>query len=498
MADKKTLLLYSGLFLCVLLWAELQSQIRITADAAWLTQAAQHFLSGQKMADYYFETNPPMSVLIYIPAALMKMAGLESWRALDFYTWALVLVSAFLTFRFLKDWDISPSFRFLILAGFFAAVTLTASLNHAQRDHFIAIALLSFTLAQLNLTYFPQGNKTWRFFTFLLFCPFILLKPHYGLLPVAMLAHRFYRNRDFKIIFNADFVVLSMGVLLYALVMILYFPDFFELILPASLDFYVGRPAMTAVLSFVPGFIVFAFCLAFLAFAANSRSGEKNLAVFLGVMALLAVIPYWVQNKGFGYHLLPYAAFLFPALLCTIRLYLPARGEMVFCGTALGVFAAVLTYFVLSKELPRHDFLKEDRVVQLIETMPAGSSFYIEHYSTDVALPISEYHGRKFASRFPALWFTGFMYAEEPQRDFYYKLFGDLIAEDFKRYRPEIVLLIDDREYYNIRNMFSDHPAVKEALGGYREDGAISSENILYPLKEKVPVPYKIYRRIQE
>ena len=62
-------------------WAYVQSQISINGDAVWLTHAAQEFLRGQRMTDAYFDNNPPMSYLAYIPAAGLVAGGVPLWAA---------------------------------------------------------------------------------------------------------------------------------------------------------------------------------------------------------------------------------------------------------------------------------------------------------------------------------------------------------------------------------------------------------------------------------
>ncbi|MBI3442113.1 MAG: hypothetical protein HY052_09995, partial [Proteobacteria bacterium] len=66
-------------FLCALPWLFFHIQSAVHGDVAFLSMAAQRVLAGQRMVDAYFDNNPPMSYLIYIPAALLSKLGIPLW-----------------------------------------------------------------------------------------------------------------------------------------------------------------------------------------------------------------------------------------------------------------------------------------------------------------------------------------------------------------------------------------------------------------------------------
>lgn len=500
MTQKQTYLCYAGFGILVLAWAVLQSQIRITADAAWLTLAAERFLSGQSMTEAFFEINPPLSILIYIPATLLKGYGAPIWHALNIYTWLLTILALALSAAFLRQWNLSHAYNFLFLAGYITVVTLASILCYAQRDHFSAIALLPFLMAQLSITYNHKVDRRLLWLTLIIFCPFILLKPHYGLLPTALLAHRIYLKKDFRIVLDPDFIALSTGVIAYIAGVFLFFPDFINTILWTSIDMYIGRPVIDDVMDFVPGFIVLVSGIFVCAWFGDNLPGERKLTVIFCALAALAIIPYWVQNKGFVYHLLPFYALLLPAALGTIHLYLPKSRRILLCAAFVAFFAGMLGYVYFITKNSHHDFLNNNEIAKLVAGTAPGSNFYIEFYSTDLVLPIAAYQDRGYGSRFVANWFLYYRFLDEPKFSYYREMFGKMVVEDIERYRPEIMLLIDDGEdSFNILDAYTNMLEFQEALSDYRQEGRIASEQFYYPSAEdlKVPIPYRIFRRVR-
>ena len=74
-------------------WLIMQKDVSLPADMAWLTIAAQHILSGDRMTDAFFDNNPPLCYLIYIPVALLISAGLP--MELATYIFSVLFVECF-------------------------------------------------------------------------------------------------------------------------------------------------------------------------------------------------------------------------------------------------------------------------------------------------------------------------------------------------------------------------------------------------------------------
>ena len=475
--DRKTTGAIIGLVGFFTLWLVLLFQIRIGADVAWLTQAAEHFLRGQSMVEYFFETNPPLSVLIYLPVALLKQLGLSSWTALNIFVLTLTVFSFFSSRYFLRFWDIPPIIKSLFLLGFFFVVTCLSSFDYGQRDHMLAIMLLPFVLGQLSITFGHKPNSPFRLLTFILVSPFILIKPHYGLIPTAVLIHRLIKTRSLKLVLDSDFIVLALATLSYIAVVLLVFPDFVSVILPATFDLYASEFSGSSTLVYFICALSFAVLgIALASYISNDQTLKSFLTIF-SILAALLLIPYLVQHKGFRYHLLPYLSVLIPVMICSIYAILPfeknPRLKRIFYFDVAMLLIAGSVFVIRGSLTFNHTYVDNNVIAQKIAETPEGSSFYIEYNTTGLVIQISEYMNREYASRFPAPWLFPNDPEDEETWDKYLEMNKRYIFADFERYKPELIFLLKHEKYLNILTAYEDTPEFKAFFADYEYMGEI-------------------------
>lgn len=502
--SRHNLIFYIGLGAIFLPWIYLQSFIRIPADAAWLISAAEHILNGQALTQYYFDTNPPLCFIIFMPMVFLGKLGFETWQALQIYTGLLSVLSLGLCAYFLERWPISKAFRQVFLLFYAIGLFCVPFLEYGQKDHLIGVILMPFLLAQLGITYKYNQSKAITLLTFILFVPFILTKPHYGLLPTAVLLHRLYARKSLRVILDADFIVLAIGTILYVAATAVFFPDFIEQVLPLSLPLYVNQLGNPNIHKFSFAMMFLGACVIMLAAVCEKKSGERTLSLFMGVFAMLAVIPYWVQLKGFSLHLIPFNILAVTAMGAAIGLYLHdrlAKNLKVFLAALLALSVGVCALIYNHKDSISHEYYRSHELAKILKPTGAETSFYIESNSTTTALQMAEYLDMEFASRFVANWFT-FNLVELPEesRNYYWQLLGDYYAEDLDRYKPETVLFIHNDEYYTALNTFKEHENFQKALSAYRQNGEYKTDEIFMSGEEILgvhDVPYYVYRRTE-
>lgn len=500
--NRQNLIFIIGLALIFLPWIWMQSMVRVTADAAWLMSAAEHILNGQTLTQYYFDTNPPLCFIIFIPAVLLDKIGFETWQAIHIYTVILSVLSWCLSAYFLKQWPIPKSYQQIILFFYAIGMFCLPFLEYGQKDHLIAIILLPFLLAQLSITYKFGGSKAIILLTLILFAPFILTKPHYGLLPTAVILHRLYERKSLRIIFDADFVILAIGTITYVGATIIFFPDFVKEVLPLSLPLYVNQLGNPDIHKFSMSMMFLAICFTGICACAEKQGSERTLAVFLGVFAALSVIPYWVQWKGFSLHLIPYNIMAAISLGAVLALFQGAFIQKHFRLLLLGmviISSACLYMIWKNKDDIVHDYYRKHELAEILKPTGNEQSFYIESNSTTTVLQLAEYLKLEFASRFVANWFT-FNLIELPKEERleYWQLLGDYLAQDIERYKPETLLYIETENYYAILNVFEEHENFQNALGNYELDGHYKTDELFMNVAEDDSEPltnYAIYRR---
>lgn len=472
---------FAVFILCLLPWFAVQAGMSISGDVAFLVHAADLFLSGGTMTLDFFDNNPPMSYMLYVPAALLMWAGIPLWYSALIFSMTAVFLSVLLTALILRRWPgMSGANVWGILSSYTAVITYFSAYEFGQKDHLIAAALVPFTLTQFSRTMGYPVPKILSRAALLWGVPFILLKPHYGLLAVVLLGHRYVRQRRISVAFDFDSVALACGVALYAMAVFLWFPDFLGEALADSVRLYTSS-MQHMIFAAVAGPMILALSLMIMAyFSEGVPLPAKSAAIFMNSMALVAVIPVAVQMKGFSVHMLPVLGFAAPAGFLTLWLYASRRlKNEVLC--VLLVFLAVAAMRPPNYAFPHHADYARTGWGHYILANAADSSFLMQTAGTNIVQPLAVYTGIPHASRFPSLWFVDEVsrVGDAGIRDRY----AGYIAADLARFRPAFVALYADpapgRDFLKV---FGGNPAFAGAWAHYR-------------FKERLAVDYTEYFR---
>ena len=172
--------------------------------------------------------------------------------------------------------------------------------------------LLPFILVQFALTYDYKTPKFTTFLVLILGSIALLLKPHFGLIPVFLFLHRIVIQRRLWVIKDQDFLVLLSLSIGYLAIVFIYFNDFITIILPDIIQAYLNYNAPQKVyITAIPYAALVTMCFTCIAFI---KDKSKALLFTIACCALLSLIIYCIQMKGFTYHRLPLYALLFPLL----------------------------------------------------------------------------------------------------------------------------------------------------------------------------------------
>lgn len=464
-------------------WIYIQSQISINGDAVWLTHAAQEFLRGYRMTDAYFDNNPPMSYLAYIPAALIVGAGVPLWAAPIVFGFLMLGLGAAALRCALAD----RAGAMIVWTSFMVVVTLGAQVSFMQKDHLVAVALLPFLLAQMG----ARGRAAVALMVLLV--PFILLKPLYGLLPLAVILHRAVSERRLSVWRDADTRVLVAGCLCYLSFSVLVFPDFFTDVLGVSYDTYISQ-AMHYIIPATIGLMLMGVAVLALAVLAPREHPARGLAVALSALALLSVVPFAAQMKGFSAHMLPTMALLMPAGWLVLSIHVPRLPR----GLALMAVIVVAGYvfFPLKTGYPTHDDYRHADLAVLLDRHKVTNGFIMQSDSTNIIAPMTAYKNLPYASRFPSFWFFGAVDVVATGR-----VFGSRMAEDLATHRPEMVLVYADPvPAADLIAIFRHDPDFAREWRHYRKDGQFMLDFRAFfattSFEKQTPAVYDIYIRI--
>ncbi|MBU0799382.1 MAG: hypothetical protein KKA05_00110 [Alphaproteobacteria bacterium] len=330
----------------------------INYDIAWLAIAAERLLQGGSMLRDAYEPNPPLSIIFMMPPVLLSwITPLPLYICTTLYSTIIIFGSTLLCHALLRRLDFLDRHDVNIFcAAYLCAMIVFPSIDYGERDHLVLAGVMPFMLWQIAFT-FKRPLPPRLTSAILIVGPlFVLLKPHFGLLPTLLLLHRtIIQRRLFSIIRDPDFIALAVGVVIYITVTLLFFNDYVTQILPAVLSIYIGmrETGLFELTAFYAAMVaVFAFLYIFLPVEPRRR----YFVLFLFAAALCCLVPYTVQGKNYWYHLVPALAVYYTALALMARTvlahYIPRALPLQSVLLAILLVAGAYGFMPLNTNIP--------------------------------------------------------------------------------------------------------------------------------------------------
>lgn len=236
-------LLWPTLAVCA---ASIASQLHqgTTTDVAWLITLSERLLDGQTAYVDFFEVNPPASILLYVPAVFIaRLLSLPPEFTVKASVYLLFFASVLLCRRIeRRRWtDVAPGSR---LAAYAAILLLLPGRDFAQREHFIAIALLPIAAVFSRRAEGARVGLLPAVIAGTMAGASIALKPHFALAVAApwgfvVWSSRHPREAVLRSVFAPELIAAATVALGYLLVVWTCFPAFLKDMLPLVLDMYV-------------------------------------------------------------------------------------------------------------------------------------------------------------------------------------------------------------------------------------------------------------------
>jgi hypothetical protein len=504
-------------------WFAVRIQQAANSDILWLCEALHRYFSGCRLSDCAFETNPPLSLLIYtLPVLGQDWLGLPLHYTVFLQTCAILLFSAWATYRILAAWGkLQATDIYIIVAAYLLANTIGSSLYFGERDHLVGMALVPFVLMQLTLTYDLKQAGKLKWPVFLFGSIFILVKPHHGLLPSLLLLHRaFHRRSLLSVLRDADFISLATLTPLYIAFVALVFPDYVHIILPDVFTLYVPKPNFSSVAEFILTASGFCLVTAVAASFIPVNAPAKRIIFFLLAAAMISIIPYYVQGMGFYYHVMPVISFMWPAIALVVMYWLASQAgrniPVFFTAIFMVVFA--YAYAPLNIGYPQHKDYASLPVTKLLEKdCPKNRecSFFMFNRDMGIINETAYYTGIHHASRFPSLWFLPQIINSgqdlekgKPSRlnktelATYTRKYTGMVAEDFARDKPDVLIIWrPGRKLVNFDfvKFFTANADFAKEWKHYRREQSIKlayKEYFRGAATEKDALDYDVYRRV--
>ncbi len=481
------------IFLCLLPWFAVQSQLSLNGNTIWLVTAAERLLAGEHMAETFYEVNPPLSILYHLPPVIVGklLTAVPVHYIILSYFLILIGLSGYAVNRIAGSWTfLEDGQRRALLAAWLAGNTILATIALGERDQVVLLGLMPFMMAQLCLSW--RTPLPARLFWPVMVCGVVavLIKPHFGLLPVLLLAHRMIVQKRLWIIRDPDFLALAAGTIGYVAFIGLFFRDYLQVILPDVLSLYVVQHDYSAALLplLVYGFMFLIVPLADIILT-PLQGRAKTLLILLYAGALFGLVPYAVQMKGFFYHLLPSLILFVCALGLSVYGHLgrlkklPAKA----CITGLLIF---LFAYALQPPLlayPTHADYRSLPLNKVLASCERPCPVLMFHDSMEVMHPALFYNGQVHASRFPTFWFLPSLLQQDgADRTALRRKYAAMTGQDLARYQPRMALI---GQYHIVPG--SDEPF--DFAGYFSIDEGFSQEWAQYDKVQEITVNLRPY-----
>ena len=273
-------------------------------DISWLFVIGEKLLSGEHLYTDIMETNPPMSVLLYLPTLLLAHLVKISPELLEIIlTLVLVALSVGWTSRILlASQQIENLARYRILAGLALAVLPLGCFS--EREH---LALLFSLPALAIIAARIDGYEIdWRVALIAGLGEGLAatIKPQLALPIILAVGWGVLQMRSLRLVFWLEHMVGVAVSLAYVASVVVWFPEFIHTMMPLLMDTYRPVRYDFVEIAGAVGAIAYYIMLLALIITSGRRVLEPRLMV-----PLLATIGYFgsymEQSKGWSYHLFP-------------------------------------------------------------------------------------------------------------------------------------------------------------------------------------------------
>ncbi|CCD87907.1 conserved membrane protein of unknown function [Bradyrhizobium sp. ORS 285] len=325
--------------------------VTANTDVSWLLIAAERWLDGQRLYSEILETNPPMAVLVYVPALLIaSITGFPAEVALDALLFLAIALSVAVSMLVLRhSTALTPRQRWPMALAAVAVLAVLPAQCFGQREHIAVIELLP-VLAVLSLRANGETPQPWAAIVAGLGLGLaVCFKPHFALAMLCVIAVVAAHLKSLRLLLAPENLVAALLLAIYGLCTVLFFPEFFTDMWPLIRDVYsLGLPLSLMVAK--PGVALCVLILvAALLFRRGSAATPTPMVLLSASAAFLGV--YLLQRKGFPYQSYPMLAFawlgFFQAVTASpaVGRDAPARTGVAIAAMATALFAATFVWF---------------------------------------------------------------------------------------------------------------------------------------------------------
>src|SRR6266702_2835641 len=458
------------------------------SDVSWLLTVGERILDGQRLYVDVIETNPPMAVLVYMPAIIIaREFGLPAEAVTDGLVFASIFVSLAIVARILNSSSVAAGrdgWRFATFAFFVLAILPMQAFG--QREHIAMIELLPL-LALLVVRMNGGQSSVWLAVLAGIGAGLaVSFKPHFAIGLFCAAACLTICLRSWKAAFTPEILTAAAVILLYAASIVAFFPAYFTIIVPLVRDTYVSVGLSFPALLEKPPLLI--WTVAIVTTIALKRHDKIDAACLLLLATSLGfAAAFFLQRKGWPYHSYPMLALAMLAFGHALISDVPRTADRVVRAIAIILFAALLV-----RSMSWFDVTFDARPLQAaVARLGPNPRILAITVEPGFGHPLVRALNGTWVSRQQGLWLGGYIeYMRQhgiigpephPELDAYAARERAMLIEDIKRTRPSVVLV--DNLISGGSDWLRSHPDVSGMLGGYQLAESIDGVDILREMR---------------
>jgi len=450
-----------------------QATTFLDCDVSWLLTVSEHLLNGQRLYVDIIETNPPASVWLYLPGtAIARVIG--ATPELVTATWVFALgTGAVLGSLRLAARTGQPMLA--ALAAF--CVLLLPGYCFAQREHVALLLLLPWLAVSAARIEGRHPGRLAPILAGLAAGVTMAIKPHFVLAVAPPLLFVAWRRRSIRALFGIEAWIAAAVAIAYGIAVVSIYPRFLSDMMPVLRVAYLPSRAGLGTLLLHPCFLLTAACWAMTLAIAPRRATTTPLALPLLASAGFTVAAL-VQAKGYVNHFYPGLALALFGLGVVLAGMGPKPGARIAAALGIGLGGLSLLAFrpvpdvaplaaLIAAKAPPHP-----RLAMIGGELTTG-------------YPVARWVGGQWVQRQHNLWISagspgilrsgGLDVADRATLAAAVAMDERMLVEDIARGRPDAVL-VQGRAWMG---WIARHPAVADALAGYREAGVVNGTILL-------------------
>jgi hypothetical protein len=441
-------------------------------DTHWALSCADQLLQGKKYYTDFFETNPPLILLLHVPFVWFGHFLLIQPIILvqDFF-FVLIFCLLGLNLRLLKNIFLTDIVMVYFSLLMIAMSELFFALDaFAGKEHLILLLFLPYILLLTERCKQVKRRTPWLVgFIGLMLGLAIALKPYFIVSVILAEMYYAYRCKSIRAVFRLDTCVMTFFILVYMVGIWIYFPAFYFKVLPlvthVYIPFFATLPIEKMLMS-LPVLIILSACL-------PSRE-YRDYVGLLRLATLGFLIVFLVAKQNWYYHLYPALALSFVSVTSIIfletrsmlRAQFSSREKLKkMCIIYIGCIILILQgSLIISRNIqyafkPTFSTILEDSIHYCQQTEHHENILILSTFFHTIEIPLLCRQAVS-STRFPNLLFVpGIMQLEknhQRKRAMYYRtIFFGLLNSDIQK-KPPTLIMLDRRETSLLPFLLSD------------------------------------------